>query len=67
MGPLPALQGDIDAAARSLAALPDLQELGLYDNQLSGSLDEGGPLCKLAQVSSCLTAGSGAPLHSIAG
>ncbi|PRW58131.1 putative inactive leucine-rich repeat receptor kinase IMK2 [Chlorella sorokiniana] len=41
--------GDIDDAARSLAALPDLQELGLYDNQLSGSLDEGGPLCKLTQ------------------
>jgi len=51
------LQGDIDEAARSLAALPDLQEVGLYDNQLSGSLDESGPLCRLAQVRA---AGAGA-------
>ena len=43
-------QGDINDAARSLAPLADLQEVGLYDNQLSGSIEDGGPLCQLAQV-----------------
>lgn len=45
------MQGDINTAALALSALPDLQELGLYGNGLSGTLGEGSDLCRLAQGS----------------
>ena len=45
-------QGDIHKAARNLSALPGLQELGLYNNQLSGQLSDQpdhSVLCRLVQ------------------
>ena len=43
-------QGDIDEAARNLSALPALQELGLAENELSGTLENDSELCRLVQV-----------------
>lgn len=43
-------QGDVNEAAASLASLPDLQELGLFGNSLSGELREGGQVCGLVQA-----------------
>jgi hypothetical protein len=45
------LQGDINEAARNLSALPGLQELGLYNNELTGRLGDDSALCQLAQGS----------------
>lgn len=44
------VQGDIDEVARSLSALQNLQELGLYSNPLTGRLGDDSELCQLAQA-----------------
>ena len=39
----------MNEAARNLSALPNLQELGLYNNELTGRLGGDSALCQLAQ------------------
>lgn len=63
--PLP--QGDLEAALASLAPLPDLQELSLYKNKLTGRVGGGGALCDLAQARGSALCGSGIPNQTCGG